>query len=887
MSPLLSASPITRGHSVSLPDNAATELALYQRSLATLSKITLLLLENTSDENWTEVLKVLVETTSVSQCCLFLNAPDSNGEAGVRLVSTWSVAGASLLDRHATFLHIPFQAYPTLSDQLHVGMVLAAPVAELPAAEQTLFAPLGIDNVLCIPLLIHGELAGFLGLFCETAQRVWHPAEINLLCTVANDLALALVRRQAESSLRATEARLKALVGATEDVVIEYDEHQTIHNLWTEHAAFLALLPGELRGRSLSALPQELGRALMLAASQVLLSGGHYHLDFTLAFGDGPRHFLARFQLLPTTVETARRIVALLRDVTQLRQEEAKRQAMLDTLNLLDEAIVDLDPHGNLLSASAAWSKLCGANQRHDRSYLGPLLQYVQSDDHAMLLSSFAALAAGERKLATLRFRMLQENNEQIWVECRLLALTGPNQQVVNLRGILRDITAMYLQERRITQLALHDALTQLPNRILFEEHLQQAIARAQRNNAKIALGFIDLDHFKQINDTLGHKAGDTVLLTLSRRLAATLREVDTLSRWGGDEFVVLLTENADPEDFRRIAERLREAARQSIDINGVETRLTISTGFAIYPDDAEDAETLMSLADHTMFHAKNIGRNNVQFFRDVQGPALKRENVLLQTRLAQAVAARQLQVFYQPVMDVSRGRIAGLEALARWHDDQDGWIAPDVFIPMAEHLGLIHELGEQVLDHTLERLRTWRSQGHGLQVAINISRAQLFAPHFQDNLITKLKSYQLDPADLVLEITESVALLDVAYESKRLLDLSAAGFKLAIDDFGTGYSGLAQLHQMPIDTLKIDGSFTARLDTENGRRIVQAIVQMALALEMETIVEGVEDADAQDYLLTLGVSQMQGKFFGEPSPAGIIDILLSQDIARAVTRAR
>lgn len=863
----------------------AAELALYQRSLDTLSKITLLLLENTSDENWTEVLKVLVETAQVSQCCLFLNAVDAKGEAGARLVSTWSVAGASLLNRHATFLHIPFQAYPALSDRLHVGMVLAAAVNDLPAAERTLFQPLGIGNVLCIPLLMRGEMAGLLGLFSESEHRTWHPAEINLLCTVANDLALALVRRNAETNLSATEARLKALVGATEDVVIEYDEHQTIHNVWTEHAAFLTLLPGEPRGRSLSALPQELGHALMAAASQVLLSGGHYHLDFSLPFSDGPRHFLARFQLLPTTEESARRIVALVRDVTQMRQEEAKRQAMLETLNLLEEAIIDLDPHGNLISASAAWIKLCGAAHRVSRNYLGPLLQYVQSDDHAMLLSSFAALATGESKLATLRFRMLQEDNEQIWVECRLLALKGPNNQVMSLRGILRDITAVYLQERRITQLALHDALTQLPNRVLFEEHLHQAIARAQRNQGKVALGFIDLDHFKQINDTLGHKAGDTVLLTLSRRLAATLREVDTLSRWGGDEFVVLLSDNVHQEDFRHVAERLREAARQSIDIQGVETRLTISIGLAIYPDDAEDAETLMSLADHTMFHAKSVGRNNVQFFRDIEGPVLKRENVLLQTRLAQAVAARELQVFYQAVVHADTGRIAGLEALARWHDDQDGWIAPDVFIPMAEHLGLIHELGEQVLDHALDRLRAWRDEGHTLPVAINISRAQLFAPHFQENLLTKLRSYHLAPADLVLEITERVALLDIAYESKRLLDLSAAGFGIAIDDFGTGYSGLAQLHQMPIDTLKIDASFTARLDTENGRRIVQAIVQMALALEMETIVEGVEDTVARDYLLSLGVTRMQGKLFGEPAPAGVTDMLLRQQNAGAFTR--
>jgi len=184
---------------------------------------------------------------------------------------------------------------------------------------------------------------------------------------------------------------------------------------------------------------------------------------------------------------------------------------------------------------------------------------------------------------------------------------------------VLRDITSSYLQERRITQMALHDALTQLPNRILLEEHLQQSIARAQRGNEKVALGFIDVDYFKHINDTLGHKAGDIVLVTLSKRLQSVLREIDTLSRWGGDEFVVLLPDANSEDDIRRIAERMRNVALKSIDLDGIETKITLSIGLAIYPDDADSAETLMSMADHTMFHAKSVGRNNVQFFQDIR----------------------------------------------------------------------------------------------------------------------------------------------------------------------------------------------------------------------------------------------------------------------------
>ena len=353
------------------------------------------------------------------------------------------------------------------------------------------------------------------------------------------------------------------------------------------------------------------------------------------------------------------------------------------------------------------------------------------------------------------------------------------------------------------------------------------------------------------------------------------LRGVD-LDLYAG-EFVVLLGDAADEQDFRHIAERLRDAARQAIDVDGIETKLTLSIGFAVYPDDAEEAETLMSLADHTMFHAKNVGRNNVQFFRDIQGAVLDRENVLLQTRLSQAIQERQLQIFYQPVVDAQTGQIRSLEALARWHDDQNGWVPPEVFIPMAEHLGLIHELGEQVFEHTLERLRAWRDAGHDIKGGVNISRAQLFAPNFVERLTGKVAEYGLRPQDLILEITESVALLDVSYESKRLNELTLAGFEIAIDDFGTGYSGLAQLHEMPVHTLKVDASFTARLDSENGQRIIQAIVQMAQALRLDTVVEGVENSLDARYLLSLGVRQMQGKFFGDPMPAGVCDMLLAQ----------
>lgn len=787
------------------------ELDLYRGYLETLGMVAGLLLEVSSEQNLTEVMRLLAETTGVSCCSLFLNKLDDSGLACAKLHCTSSSsAGVRLLPDNTQFNELQYQNYPLLSDTLHVGMVLSKQISELPHAEAALFAGQQIHTVLCIPLMVSGEMEGFFGLFSRDTARDWLPLEIKVLCTIANSLALALARKRVELSLAAGATRLRALVGATEDLVIEYDRMGLILNIWTDNQTFSLGLDTSLAGTSLQqSLPDDMAQAILLATPRVLESGNREIFEFTLSIDEEDRFFMGRLQMLPSESGQTRNLVALIRDATELIQEEARRQSMLETMNLLEEAIVDLSPEGWLLNFSSAWSKLCDIAVENGNKCLGtPLSEYIYPDDRASLGELIAQLATGKKRSDVIRFRLLPVQADPIWVEARLLAHCSRQGNVISLRGVLRDITSSHLQEQRITQLALHDALTQLPNRILLEDHLQQAIARAQRNKTKVALGFIDLDHFKHINDTLGHNAGDKVLVTLSKRLQSVLRGIDTLSRWGGDEFVVLLPDVSNEEDFRRVAERLRDVARDSIDLDGVETKITLSIGFAVYPDDADGPETLMSVADHTMFHAKGIGRNNVQFFRDIHDKTLDRGNVQLQTRLNRAIQDGALQVFYQPVVDVETQRIVTFEALARWHDDQNGWVAPDVFIPLAEHLGIIQELGEQVLDHSLQRLKNWREVNKLVQASVNISRLQLFAPAFVQNLLRKINDHGLKPQDVVLEITESVALLDLNYESKRLHELHDAGFSIAIDDFGTGYSALSQLHKMPVDILKIDTSF-------------------------------------------------------------------------------
>jgi diguanylate cyclase (GGDEF)-like protein/PAS domain S-box-containing protein len=293
---------------------------------------------------------------------------------------------------------------------------------------------------------------------------------------------------------------------------------------------------------------------------------------------------------------------------------------MLDTLDMLEEAIIDMTPQGKLADVSAGWGKLRGGEVGGQVPQEQSLLQFVHPDDRGEVAATLGQLeTAGKGAGSTLRFRLSSENGEYLWVEARLLAHRSPQGHVTCMRGILRDVTASYQEQKRITQLALHDSLTQLPNRMLLHDHLQQAIIRAQRNGTKVALGFIDLDHFKHINDTYGHQVGDAVLLTLSQRLLSAIREADTLSRWGGDEFVALLPDTILDSDIRHIALRLMEAGRLPIEVGGgQEIQPTLSIGFAVYPDNADSAEALMTVADHAMFHAKRNGRNNVQFYRDL-----------------------------------------------------------------------------------------------------------------------------------------------------------------------------------------------------------------------------------------------------------------------------
>jgi diguanylate cyclase (GGDEF)-like protein len=607
-------------------------------------------------------------------------------------------------------------------------------------------------------------------------------------------------------------------------------------------------------------------------------------LALYLVFGEWIRHQVRRLEVLSEVAHQFRRqhvldpasqaqlssheggndeIAALNQATLELMQASQSRdeenRAYLQTLDILEEAVVEADLQGNLLRSSPAWEKLVGSDMpRHN------LYDCLDLEDRDNLRQHLAELFSGAKNQVTARLRVASPQRSGAWLECRFVPVDHP---VTRIRGVLRDVTQTYLQEKHITHMALHDALTHLPNRILLEDRIKIALRMAMRDKDKVAIGFIDLDHFKNVNDVLGHKFGDKLLVSLAENLRDCLRFGDTLARWGGDEFVILLPNLDNVEDIRLVADKLLKVGRESVRIEGQTLPVTFSMGFAVFPDDGDDVEVLLSQADRAMFYAKSQGRNSVQFFSDMTRKGLGKKELYIQSKLSAAIDQRHIQAWFQPLVDAKTQRITGLEALARWHDSELGWIPPSTFIPMAENLGLIGELGGLVMAQTLAMGRKLMDSGHDLLLSVNISKRQLFLPGCAERLLHDTQAAGIEPGRVMLEITESVAMSAVDFAADRLRNLHEAGFKLAVDDFGVGYSSLSQLHEMPVDELKIDISFTRRVKQPQGARLIQAIVGMAHALHVATVAEGVEDADTANLLVELGVQSLQGYHFGKPMP--------------------
>ncbi len=501
--------------------------------------------------------------------------------------------------------------------------------------------------------------------------------------------------------------------------------------------------------------------------------------------------------------------------------------------------------------------ELAEASQARVRAPLVPVVLLVDTDDEVLALR---AVEVGVRGYL-------------------LKSAISPGALTWSLHHAIRNqrmFIELNIARERARQLASYDELTGLANRTLFHDRLEQAVAAARRNRDRLAVLFFDLDDFKQINDSLGHLAGDALLRLVGQRIGSCLRKSDTGARLGGDEFAILLTHLDDEEDAEKLATKVLDRLHEPLSSDADSPAISASIGIALFPRDANDTEDLLRKSDAAMYQAKAAGRDRVARWKSEPGGPRAAMHSALDRRLREALEGGELVLHYQPVVDVSRGRIVGAEALLRWRHPKHGLVLPGEFLPIAENTQLILSIGAWVLRSACAQAARWQTLGHpGFRIAVNVSPQQFQPENFVRQVRATLVETGLRPDCLELEITERSLLHDGERTLAQFAMLRGLGVRIAIDDFGTGYSALAYLKRLPVDTLKIDQSFVRALVTDPADATITAtIVQMAQALNLTTIAEGVETVEQMQLLGSYGSSRMQGYLFG---PAVEPDVLTRQ----------
>jgi diguanylate cyclase (GGDEF)-like protein len=559
--------------------------------------------------------------------------------------------------------------------------------------------------------------------------------------------------------------------------------------------------------------------------------------------------------------------VATLRDITACKREA---QLLVEAQQLLRSALDTLSAQVAILDRDGAIAAVNGAWRRRGREPVGaPYLGapgLAVAPELAPLAEGVGAVLRGERDTFDAEYAV-EEGGARRWFTLRV-ARCGEGHWG-------RAVVAH--EEITERKQARHDPLTGLANRLLFDDRLHQTLEAARSAGQLVGVLFIDLDRFKQINDTLGHAAGDDLLVQIARRIERCVRAGDLLARRGGDEFLLALPDIAGGHQIARVAGRIHELLRQPFTVAGQELFVSASIGAAIYPLDGEDADTLQRNADAAMYRAKSTLRNSFQLF-DARAHSTTLERLRLENSLRRAVEREELRIHYQPKVDQAGG-LVGAEALLRWQHPELGTIAPSEFIPLAEELGLIVPIGEWCIAEICRQLNAWDGRGlRPTQMAVNISAVQFAQPGFLPMLTRTLAHSGIDPARLELELTESMLMGDTEAVTQLLRQLRALRLTLAIDDFGTGFSSLGYLQRLPISVLKVDRSFVGRIgapDDEGDRGIVGAIITLGHHLQMRLVAEGVETEAQRRFLAERGCDIFQGFLFSRPLPPEQFELLL------------
>ena len=544
------------------------------------------------------------------------------------------------------------------------------------------------------------------------------------------------------------------------------------------------------------------------------------------------------------------------------------------TLDSIEEAVLRTDLHGNVSYLNRIAEELTGWRRKEAQGRpVADVLRFIDGLSRTAIDNALGlATQEAETAKATANCKnciLVRRDGIEFGIESKVTLIRDQDGSITGAVVAFHDVSEARAKSLEMSHSAQHDVLTDLPNRVLFNDRLTQAITLAQRQGKQLAVMFVDLDHFKKINDSLGHDVGDKLLQSVAERLTACIRRSDTVSRLGGDEFVILLSQVEHAEDAAFSARKILRALTVPHTIDNKNLDINVSIGVSTYPGDGQDAESLINRADNAMYEAKQNGRNNYQFFRREMHQRLA-ERQSLEADLRCALGRNEFLLHYQPKISLQTGQITGAEALLRWLHPQRGMVYPAQFVPVAEECGLILPIGQWVLLEACKQARAWSDAGVGIvPMAVNVSAAEFGAKDFLSGVRAVLIATGVAPQNLELELTESVLMRDAEAAVVTLVKLKAMGVQLAIDDFGTGYSSFTYLRRFPSDALKLHQSFVQEITADpGGAKIVSAMINIGRSLKQLVIAEGVETRAQLKFLQRHGCSEGQGYFFSRPVAA-------------------
>jgi diguanylate cyclase (GGDEF)-like protein/PAS domain S-box-containing protein len=563
----------------------------------------------------------------------------------------------------------------------------------------------------------------------------------------------------------------------------------------------------------------------------------------------------------------------------------AEKERAEVTLNSIGDAVACTDVLGDITFLNVAAESMTGWSRQDALGRpMAEVIRILQTATREVIPNPMAmALARNRTVHLPSNSILIRRDGFEIPIEDSVAPIRDREGQAIGAVIVFRDVSITQAMALEISHSAQHDILTGLPNRTLLHDRVGRAIALAERRGSKVAVLSLDLDGFKHINDSLGHSVGDRLLQSMGERLAACVRVSDTVSRQGGDEFVVLLSEVEELEDAGHTAARMLQAVAQIQSIDQHDLHITTSIGVSVFPDDGPDAETLIKNADTAMYQAKENGRQSYQFFKPAMNErAVQRQSI--EESLRRALERQEFTLHYQPKVNLRTGAVTGAEALIRWTHPTRGSISPAEFIPIAEECGLILPIGAWVLREACGQARAWADAGLPARtMAVNVSAIEFRGEGFLEGLFSILEETRLDPASLELELTESVLIKRADSAASLLHALRQRGVQVAIDDFGTGYSSLSYLRKFPVDALKIDQSFVRQIGAAGeDTTIVTAVIAMARSLRLRVVAEGVETQEAAAFLRALQCDEAQGYYFSRPVPPQAFAKLLQNGIAEA-----